>query len=111
MDSEIPLHSVRNDNNVSRTRMVVHDGRPYEQSCNLNDAVYLSCDRFVNAVIVLSASSPVSIQTHATHARSCVRKISKQNKKFAKNAINARTLREQKTLRKIFHATNASASQ
>jgi len=41
-------------------------------------------------------SNPVSIQTHATHARSCVRKIRKQTKKCARNAINERKLRKQK---------------
>ena len=47
-------------------------------------------------------SSPVSIQTHATHARSCVRKIHKQNKKCARNAINARKLRKQKHCVRFF---------
>jgi len=40
---------------------------------------------------------PVSIQTHATHSKPCVRKsIRKQNKKCARNATNARKLRKQK---------------
>ena len=50
----------------------------------------------------ITVSSLISIQTHAMNARSCVRKICKQNKKCVRNAINARKLRKQKTLRTSF---------